>query len=99
MRGLRTQENEKFEKFFSLVQQEAAARDAVFYLDAGDGNEYCGEQIECEDLMGWLIPNAMTAAFEPLWKQWRTGDAWSDYYIWAVWELDNGTIKVRLEEA
>ena len=36
MQGLRTQENDKFCRYFAIVQAEAEKRDAVFFLEAGD---------------------------------------------------------------
>ena len=38
MQGLRTQENQKFKKFFEQVQNEAAKRNSIFFLDCGQGN-------------------------------------------------------------
>ncbi len=56
MQGLRTKESIKFQKFFSIVQNEAIKRHSIFFLDAGDGNAFETTNLEGEDLMGWLIP-------------------------------------------
>ena len=66
MKGLRTHENAKFNKFFELVQKEAEKRKAVFFLDCGGGNLFENATFECEDLFGWLIPNEQVAEFEKL---------------------------------
>ena len=40
MRGLKTQEGKKFERFFNMVQEEAAKQDAVFFLGCGEGRDF-----------------------------------------------------------
>ncbi len=39
MKGLRTQEGEKFERFFALVQKRAQQEGKIFFLDSGDGRD------------------------------------------------------------
>ena len=96
MRGIRTQENAAFRRFFSIVQTEAAKRDAVFFADAGDGHNFADGEIECEDLMGWLVPYRLTEKFEPLWLADRVDDSWTKLFVWAVWgkrkRRDNGAL-------
>ena len=69
MKGLRRQENEKFIKFFKMVQEEASKKQCVFFLDCGLGTLYETETIECEDLCGWLIPNEHVASFESIYNE------------------------------
>ena len=52
MRGLRTQEGEKFERFFALVQKEALKQSCVFFLDSGEGHIFENESMEYSDLSG-----------------------------------------------
>ena len=59
MVGLRTQENMKFLAFFKLVQEAASELNSVFFLDSGEGNLFKDDNIECEDLSGWLIEKKM----------------------------------------
>lgn len=66
MKGLRKQENQKFNNFFDLVQQEAAKKDKVFFCDCGQGNVVENDFIECEDMCGWLIPQEKADEFEKL---------------------------------
>lgn len=66
MKGLRTQENKKFVKFFEMVQEEAKKKNAVFFADCGEGKTFENDTIECEDLCGWLIPKTEEKDFEPL---------------------------------
>lgn len=94
MQGLRNQETNKFEKFFSIVQNAASEKGCVFFLDSGDGRDFENDSLEGEDLMGWLIPKDKLPDFE---KEWETGDVsddWSDFFVWAIWEnADNPKIK------
>jgi len=85
MVGLRRPESYKFEKFFSIVQDAAAKKDCVFYLDAGDGRDFETDTLEGEDLMGWLIPKDKAAVFEEEWLTGDVSDDWSDYFVFAVW--------------
>ncbi|MBE6598912.1 MAG: hypothetical protein E7638_05670 [Ruminococcaceae bacterium] len=97
MQGLRTQETNKFKKFFSIVQDAAKKNGCVFYLDAGDGRDFETDSLEGEDLMGWLIPERMAEEFEPIWKRGLVSDDWSEYFGFAIWENQNSpTIKFNI---
>ena len=98
MQGLRTQENDKFCRYFSMVQAEAKKTDAVFFLQAGDGNDYVTDTLECEDLMGWLIPKDRVQEFEIIWKANKVDDNWTDYFLWAEWYLEEGKVRVRFKQ-
>lgn len=100
MRGLKTQENSNFNRFFQLIQDAAAKRDAVFFAFAGEGNDLILTNIECEDMTGWLIPQNKAAEFEPEWKASSDLDhleRWSDYFLWAEWKLNNGKIQIEFK--
>lgn len=86
MQGLKTQENNKFINFFTIVQRTAKNKNSVFFLDAGDGRTLENDKFEGEDLMGWLIPQDLSADFEKIWLDDNVSDEWSDYYVWAIWE-------------
>ncbi len=96
MRGLKTQEGNKFEAFFALVQHEAAKRHSVFFLDCGEGNDFETDDIEGGDLRGWVIPEDKADQFEKLWLKGEPGDDWVDYIEWAEWEgkPQNPTVKI-----
>lgn len=98
MQGLRTQESTKFNAFFAMIQAEAEKQDAVFFADAGDGNDFETPTMEGENMMGWLIPAKKAPEFEPLWKASDVDDSWSDFFCWAVWSKKDDTIKIRFEE-
>lgn len=98
MLGLRSQENEKFNKFFSLIQEDANKRGCIFFADAGDGNEFETNTMEGEEMMGWLIPKEKAKDFEPLWKTSSVDDSWSDFFCWAVWTFLDNKITISFEE-
>lgn len=94
VRGLRKPESEKFTKFFAIVQSAAREKNCVFFLDAGDGRDFETDELEGEDLMGWLIPKDKASEFEKVWEAGDVSDDWSDFFVWAMWEnADNPTIK------
>ena len=95
MLGLRTQETEKFNVFFELVQKKAKVHGAVFFLDSGNGNEFETETMEGENLQGWLVPYQKTADFKPAWDQWNETDEWVDYFCWVEWCAESDVIDVR----
>lgn len=86
MKGLRTQETNKFKKFFSIVQDAAGKKNSVFFLDAGDGNDFETDNLEGENLMGWLVPEEKLSDFEKEWNKNDVSDEWSDCYVWAIWK-------------
>ena len=95
MQGLRTQEGEKFERFFEIVQKEAKKSGAVLFVDCGLGRVFENKNIECENLCGWLIPVGKVSAFEPLFM----GNAieqhrFDDFYCAVDFEVTGDTIKV-----
>lgn len=97
MRGLKTQEGSKFERFFELVQQEAAKKDAVFFLECGEGHEFSTDRLEGEDLRGWLIPNGKADRFEKEWLRGSPGDEWADRIAWATWSGSEAAPVIAIE--
>ena len=45
MRGLKTQESEKFQRFHELVQRQAEKQNGVWFGFAGEGNEFETDQM------------------------------------------------------
>lgn len=97
MQGLKTQESDKFVKFMELVQKEAKKTGKVFFLDAGDGHDFETDELEGEDLTGWLIPSSGAKEFEKVWKDDEVNDDWSDFFVFAVWKKDNNKIVISFE--
>ena len=98
MRGLKTQEGRKFERFFNIVQNEAAKQDAVFFLGCGEGRDFSTNEMEGEDLMGWLMPKSNAAKFELEWEEDNVGERWNNFVRFAIWELRDGELIVTFEK-
>ena len=64
MLGLRTQESDKFIKFFKVVQSEAEKQGNIFFLDSEDGHDGVVNNIETCNMFGWLIPKEKASDFE-----------------------------------
>jgi hypothetical protein len=95
MRGLRTQETKKFNAFFELVQNKAHEREAVFFLESGDGNDFETDVMAGEDLQGWLVPLSKADEFEAEWKAGAEDDKWVEFFCWAEWFTRKNAIDVR----
>jgi hypothetical protein len=92
-------QDKKFVRFFDTVQAEARKQNRVFFIDTGEGNEIVTENINCEDLSGWLIPPEDIAEFEPQWaneRAWHTiDDRFHESFVFARWSMsDEGDVKV-----
>ena len=94
MQGLRTQEDDKFLKFWELVRSTAREQKKEFFMDTGEGREFFLEDMEGEDIRGWLIPIDKAKEFEKQWLNHETLDKWVDNICWAEWEESNGKITV-----
>lgn len=102
MRGVRTQENNKFLKYWKRVQETAKTKGFVFFLESGDGRDFYRDDIEGEDLGGWLVPIEYADEFELLWQN----DTHKDYeetlphveYAFAEWEEIDGEIIVSFNK-
>lgn len=95
MQGLKTREDKKFDKFWDIVQETAKRQNKMFFLDCGEGREFFLDDMEGEDLRGWLIPLNKVAEFEPDWKNNEVSDKWVDNIFWAEWNNTNGVITVE----
>lgn len=98
MQGLKTQESLKFERFFRLIQNEAQNNKSVFFAFAGDGRDFETQDMEGEDMMGWLIPQSSALAFQNEWEADNSEEAlkqWSKFFTWAEWKEKNGKISIE----
>ena len=94
---MRTHEGLKFERFFSIVQEEAMSKGFVFFLDCGENNEFEDEDIQCQNLCGWLIPENLSQKFEEAFLSDNIADEWSDFLAWAIWRKENNNIRIEFE--
>jgi hypothetical protein len=100
MRGLRTQESDRFNRFFRLIQEEASRQNAVFFAFAGEGNDLDLPELEGEDMSGWLVPQSCAEKFEAAWMADNSMVAleqWGGFFTWAVWEKHGGTVTISFE--
>lgn len=95
MRGLRTKENEKFLVFFEIVQKAAEREGKVFFLDVGEGNEIITDELEGEDLFGWLIPLEIADQFEEEWLKDAIGEEWESFETFEEWEKTEKGLKIE----
>ena len=96
MLGLRTNESEKFNRFFAVVQEKAKKLGKVFFLYSGHGNDFSIDDMEGEELLGWLIPKEYAEEFQDLFeKRQETEEPWDDYFCRAKWEMNGGKIEIK----
>lgn len=101
MRGLRLEPDEKFRKFFSIVQDVAAKEGSIFFVLSGEGNDAETEDMYMENLSGWLIPKEEADEFEKIWKVNRSSPEivrWKDYFALERWRKENGKLTVAIEK-
>ena len=95
--GLRVQENNKFLKFWKIVQEEASKVNSVFFLDSGEGNEIETPEINAEDLSGWLIPKEQASEFDVLFKSFdneKISQKFDNFYMIASWQKKQDSFSV-----
>ena len=89
-------QEEKFERFWSLVQERAGKEESRFFMDCGEGREFETDEMSGEDISGWLIPRDQADDFD---KEWRKKDpnldAWTDYICIAEWTRSGDQIDVH----
>ena len=100
MLGLRTQENESFERFINIVETEANKSNSVFFVDTQESVESLignKEPVECAELSGWLIPNDKAEEFAKDFEGFKDLSEWEDFVAWVNWENKNGKISVKIK--
>ena len=55
------------------------------------------DEMECEDLFGWLIPVNRVEEFEVEFQS-KVGDSWDDFTCFANWHVDNGFVSVTFDD-
>lgn len=97
MRGLRKQEDKKFENFFEIVQKKAKKKGCIFFLESEEGHEFESEHLEGSDLFGWLIPSELADSFEQHWRQNDLED-FGDYGKWVIWYGSTKSPQIKFED-
>lgn len=97
-RGLLYSEGEKFFRYFALVQEAAKKYDSIFFLETGEGHDLVNDELDCEDLFGWLVPEAEADEFEAIWRDdphdLEALAAWDDVLGFAIWEMVDGKLHI-----
>jgi hypothetical protein len=97
MLGLRTQENNKFIKFFKLVQDEASKANKVFFLDFGECEDIDFMDMEVDSLFGWLIPEEIVDKFKVRFEKEKDLSGWDDYCVWVIPEIKDNKLNIVFE--
>lgn len=96
--GLRTEENDKFKKFWKLVENEAEKQGCFFFSQCGDGHEDENDEMEFSDMFGWLIPkefyNEALKHYEDMDEDYITLH-YDKYFKSMEWESVNGKIIIH----
>lgn len=71
----------------------------IFFLDCGEENCFEDDNIECENLTGWLIDIDKSNEFEVIFKSFSNiDDVWDDYLAFVAWHKnDDNNISVTFE--
>lgn len=69
------------------------------FLDCGEENCFEDDNIECENLTGWLIDIDKSNEFEVIFKSFSNiDDVWDDYLAFVAWHKnDDNNISVTFE--
>ena len=101
MRGLKTQESEKFNRYWALIQEAAQKENCVFFGYAGEGRDFSTESMEGEDFSGWLVPQKAADEFERVWKLGTNNAFHSEIagvsFVFAIWRKNSNRITVAFE--
>ena len=104
MLGFKTQESQKFNRFWQLVQDTAGRSGCVFFGFAGEGRDFETTEMEGEDFSGWLVPLDNATAFEKFWKKSSINNEKLESkfphvkFLFAIWKINNGAISIEFRE-
>lgn len=97
-------DNKKLDKYWELVQETANKQGKVFFMDSGEGREYATDDMEMEDISGWLVPVELKEEFTDYWmKEGNTHsnlpDKFDDTFRFAMWSVgENEKIVVEFKD-
>lgn len=91
--------NKKFDKYWALVQETAVKRGEVFFMDTGEGRENVTDDMEMENISGWLVPVELEEEFAKEWGN-NIRDEWDvPFYRFAEWSIsDSGEVEVEFKK-
>ena len=100
IRGLRTEEDSRFNRFFSFIQQEAKKLGKIYFFDTEQSGNIELEDMDISDLSGWLLPQKDADEFEKdylNWKEWESGK-WDNFYTFAEYYREDGKVKIDFNQ-
>lgn len=93
-------ESAGFIKYMHAVQDAAAEQGMAFFVEAGDGNEFELDDIEGEDLSGWLVPLEKAEEFQELcWAgDFKACNAFEGAVsCFAEWEIEESGLSIEFK--
>lgn len=97
MKGLRTEENDRFLRYFEIVQSYAKKQNSVFFMDFGQCDDIAFKDMELDCLFGWLIPSDMADNFEKIYLKSAVDDSWNDFYVWVTPIIESSKLSIIFE--
>ena len=99
VQGIRTPRDagdKRFMRFFEVVQDAAKRSGKVFFLNADEGHELVTDEMDGEDLSGWLIAPQDVPTFEPIWREnpSELPDDFLDCMCMAEWSAHGSDIRI-----
>ena len=91
---------DKFDIFFEKVQNAAKVAQGKFFVQSAEGRDFETEEMEGEDLFGWLIPNESVPEFQKEWmSQKGISDQWDDFMTFVLWKKVGNDIQIIFRNA
>lgn len=82
------------------MQKEAAKKNCVFFLDCGQGDLFENEAFECEDLCGWMIPEALVDEFTPLFMDGSEDQhGFDDHYVFVDFNVNGDVVEILIDDS
>lgn len=100
IRFLRDAKDEKFMRFFEIVQDAARKLGKVFFLWTEENNPLMTDELDGGDLSGWLVDESDAERFDAIWRESVDDipDELDDTFCFAKWSMDDsGGISIRFE--
>lgn len=91
-----TLRDERFVRYFDIVQRHAEEMGGVFFTWAGEGRELVTDELDGENLSGWFIPADEADEFEAQWRKdrYRLDERYDRSECVAEWSVEDGEIAI-----
>lgn len=90
--------NERFLRFFAVVQGEAAKMGKVFFVSTGYGDVEDNGALECETLIGWLVNADEADDFQAIWEDDLVDDAFDNLIFSVKWTLVKDGVDIQFDK-